>query len=393
MKYELFIALRYLTAKRKEKFISIITLMSVLGIAVGVTALIIVISVMSGFDNDLRSKIVDTNSHIRIEKEGGFSGPYAVSGKIKNIRGVVSSAPFVNGQGFLKYKDKVYFIAVRGIMPNEERLVTKIKDYVKNGTYEVKKGEVILGRELALKVNAHVGKKVSFISPFDGKTKKFKVAGLFESGMYEYDAGLVFMHLYSAQEFLGVGNLVSGVGVKVDNIFKAESIKKDIQRAVGYEYWVLSWMDANRNLFSALKLEKTVMFIILSLIIIVACFNIISTLIMVVMEKTKDIGILKAIGTPNKSIMKIFSLQGFIVGLIGTVLGAGGGFLLSYLLKTYQFIKLPPEIYYIDKLPVNVELKDSLIIIAASIVISFLSTIYPAFQAARLNPVEALRYE
>jgi lipoprotein-releasing system permease protein len=393
MRYELFIALRYLTVKRKEKFISIISLISILGVAVGVMALIVVLAVMSGFDNDLRDKIVETNSHILVEKEGGLSGPYMVMDKIRDTEHIISSAPFINGQGFLKCRDKVYFVAMRGIVPDEEIGVTKLATYVKEGTYKIEKGAIILGKELALKINAQLGSPIPLISPFDGKTRNFKVAGIYNSGMYEYDAGLVFVTLSDAQEFLGVGELVSGIGVRIDNIYKADTVKKAIQKTLGYEYWVMTWMDVNRNLFSALKLEKTVMFIILTLIIVVACFNIISTLIMVVMEKTKDIGILKAIGMTSGGIMRIFSLQGFIVGLIGTVLGACGGFLLSYLLKTYQFIKLPPDIYYIDRLPINIEIKDSIIIMIASILITFLSTLYPAYQASRLNPVEALRYE
>ncbi|MFH0839076.1 MAG: lipoprotein-releasing ABC transporter permease subunit [Candidatus Omnitrophota bacterium] len=393
MRKELFISLRYLAAKRKEKFISIISLISILGVAVGVMALIIVLAVMSGFDNDLRDKIVQTNSHILIQKEGGLPAAYAVMEKIKDTEHVVSSAPFLNGQGFLKYRDKVYVVSLRGIVPDKEIHVTKLASYIKEGTYQIEKGGIVLGRELAFKINAQLGTGIPLISPFDGKTRTFKVAGIFNSGMYEYDAGLVFITLEDAQEFLGVGELVSGVGVKIDDLYKAEVIKESLQKLLGYEYWVLTWMDVNKNLFSALKLEKTVMFIILTLIVIVACFNIISTLIMVVMEKTRDIGILKAIGLTNGSIMKIFSLQGLIIGLIGTALGACGGFFLSYLLKTYQFIKLPPDIYYIDKLPVNVEIRDSVLIIVASILISFFSTLYPAYQASRLNPVEALRYE
>ncbi len=393
MRYELFIALRYLTAKRKEKFISIITLISILGVAVGVMALIVVLAVMSGFDNDLRDKIVETNSHILIQREGGLPEPYRVIEKIKGVEDVVASAPFLNGQGFLRYKDKVYFISLRGVAPEEEINVTRLASYIKEGTYRLEKGGIILGRELAFKINARLGETVPLISPFDGKTRIFKVAGIYNSGMYEYDSGLVFMLLSDAQEFLGVGGLVSGVGVRIDDIYKANSIKKNLEKIVGYEYWVLTWMDVNRNLFNALKLEKTVMFIILTLIIVVACFNIISTLIMVVMEKTKDIGILKTIGTTNGGIMKIFSLQGFIIGLAGTVLGALGGFALSYILKTYQFIKLPPDIYYIDRLPVKIELQDSLFIIIASILICLFSTLYPAYQASRLKPVEALRYE
>jgi lipoprotein-releasing system permease protein len=231
------------------------------------------------------------------------------------------------------------------------------------------------------------------ISAADPKPKEFRVAGIFNSGMFEYDMNLVFTNLESAQNFYATGNVAGGIGVKVDDVNRADSVKKDIQKKIGIDYWVRSWSELNKNLFSALKLEKITMFIILALIVVVACFNIASGLIMMVMEKTKDIGILKSIGADNRSIRKIFMLDGFIIGFAGTLIGAIGGFGLCYLVKTYQFIKLPRDIYYIDKLPVNLELSDSMTVIAAAILISLISTLYPSWQAAKMEPVEALRYE
>ncbi|KPK40514.1 MAG: hypothetical protein AMJ78_07130 [Omnitrophica WOR_2 bacterium SM23_29] len=394
MRYEYLVSLRYLLAKRKEKFISIISLISILGIAVGVCALIIVIGVMAGFDNDLRDKIVGTNSHLVIEKEGGIEDPYAVIGRIKGFPHVIAASPFLNGQVLIVFGNQTNGIILRGIIPNEEIKVTRIGEYIKKGSIKNLKGEgIAIGSELANRFNLDIADAVPIISPFDGKIRYFKVVGIFNSGMYDYDLNLAFVELRKAQELYGMGTKVGGVGVKIDDVYLAKDLKMRIQRELGFPYWVRSWMDLNRSLFSALKLEKLAMFIILSLIIIVACFNIISTLIMVVMEKTKDIGILKSIGATNRSIMAIFTLEGLLIGAIGTILGVVSGLGLSYLLEKYQFIQLPRDIYYIDRFPVDVQFGDTVAIVFAALVISLLSCIYPAWQASRLNPVDALRYE
>lgn len=394
MRYEYFVSLRYLLAKRKEKFISIISTISILGVAVGVCALIVVIGVMAGFDNDLRDKIVGTNSHLVIEKEGGIEDPNSVIGRINVFPHVIAASPFLNGQVLIVYGNQTNSIILRGITPSEEIKVTRIGEYIKKGSIKNLKGEgILIGSEFANKFNLDVGDAVPIISPFDGKIRNFKVVGIFNSGMYDYDLNLAFVELRKAQELYGMGTKVGGVGVKIDDVYLAEGLKMRMQRELGFPYWVRSWVDLNRSLFSALKLEKLAMFIILSLIIIVACFNIISTLIMVVMEKTKDIGILKAIGATNRSIMAIFTLEGFLIGTIGTILGVASGLGLSYLLEKYQFIQLPRDIYYIDRFPVDVQFGDTVAIVIAALMISLLSCIYPAWQASRLNPVDALRYE
>jgi len=393
MRYEFWISFRYLVSRRRERFISIISFISIMGVAVGVTALIVVLAVMSGFDNDLREKIVGMNSHIIIEKEGGIADYNELADTINQMPHVIASSPFVSGQALIRQKDQVTGVIFRGIDPERESQVTNIEKYLVVGTLELKEDTALIGKELAWRLNLAIGDEISMISAATTKPKPFKVVGIFNSGMFDYDMNLVFTSLESAQQFYGVPGLAGGIGVKVVDAYKADQIRDEIQAALGFGYWARSWSDLNKNLFNALKLEKVTMFIILALIVVVACFNIISTLIMMVMEKTKDIGILKSIGVTNSRIRNIFMLNGFFIGFLGTVLGAAGGFTLCYLLKTYEFVKLPMDIYYVDRLPVNLNIMDAATVVVAAIAISLLSTLYPAWQAARMQPVEALRYE
>jgi len=393
MKWELFISWRYFTAKRKERFISLISLISILGIALGVMALIVVISVMSGFDKELRERIVGVNPHIYIEKQGGIDNPQELLTVLDNTKDVTGASPFINGQALFKAGEAVTGVMLRGIDPVAERKVTRIEKYLTAGNLSLSGEDIIIGSELARKFYLNLGDRVSIISPSRGKTFNFNVAGIFTSGMYEYDLNLVLTNISAAQKIFNLQGVVGGIGVRLDNLYKAQAVRKALQNRLKAPYWVRDWMSVNKNLFSALKLEKTTMFVIVALIVVVACFNIAGHLIMMVMEKTKDIGILKAIGATNRAIKKIFTLEGLILGFSGTALGAAAGLLLCHLLKTYEFISLPRDIYYIGSLPVEMRWIDSIIIIASALVITLLAAVYPAQAAAKLNPADTLRYE
>jgi lipoprotein-releasing system permease protein len=393
MRWELFISWRYFKVRRKERFISLVSLISILGIALGVMALIVVISVMNGFDQELRERIVGVNPHIYIERQAGLDNPEALLKDLDRRRGVEGASLFINGQALFKVDKQVTGVMLRGIDPERESKVTKIEKYLEQGSLDLSAGDIIIGTELARRFYLNLGDRVSLISPSQGKDFTFHVAGIFNSGMYEYDLNLVFTNIKAAQRIFNMRGLVSGIGVRLDNLYRAGALSKSLQQELGYPFWVRDWMSMNKSLFSALKLEKTTMFVIVALVVLVACFNIVAHLIMMVMEKTKDIGILKAIGATNRAIKKIFTFAGLLIGFWGTAIGTGLGLLLCYLLKTYEFIKLPADIYYIKTLPVQMRWMDSVVIVISAVVISLLATIYPAHQAAKLNPADTLRYE
>lgn len=399
MNWQLLVSLRYLTSKRKEKFISLIGLISVLGVAIGVGALIIVIGVMSGFDEDLENKIVGTYSHIEILSDYGMKPSADLTGSILNTPNVKAASYFLNGQGLIRVGDNVTGVLVKGITPQTEIRVNSLGEYLKHGSLDLAGGGAVIGSELASKLGVKVGDAVALISPTALEPKgsvspsEYRVAGIFTSGMYEYDMNLVYIDIAEAQKLFGLDSVVSGASIKVDRALDVDRTRKDLQLKLGPQYAVRTWMDLNRNLIAALKLEKTVMFIILTLVVIVACFNIASSLIMTVLEKTRDIGILKAIGATRLNVMAVFAIQGGLTGILGTLLGASAGIIICWSLKTYKFIDLPKEIYYIDKLPVKIDPYDILLIVVTSILISLVAAIYPSFRASRLDPVEALRYE
>ncbi len=427
MPYEFFISKRYLRAKRKQIFVSIITLISILGIFLGVAALIIVLAVMNGFEADLRTKILGIKSHIELTTD--IAGPMKdyenVRKQITGAEGVVASTPFIYSQAMIRNGNGVTGVIIRGldtqsafkvinlgkIREGDIQYLNKLpaaisKRYEKE---DARIAGIVVGKEMARNLGIFLYDTITIISPVGISTpmgmmprmKKFVVAGIFESGFYEYDSTLAYLSLQSCQDFLQMGDTVTGIDIKVDDIYKADVIARKIQNKLGYPFWAHNWMQMNKNLFSALKLEKRVMFIILSLIVLVAAFNIISALIMIVMEKNKDIAILKSMGATSRSIMKIFIYQGIIVGVIGTALGSTVGLAVALnLQKVSQFVEkmfnvkfLPGDVYYLSELPSKVNYGDVLIIVAGTLLVCFISTIYPSWRASRLDPAEALRYE
>jgi len=409
MSFEIFVGTRYLRAKQKETFISLITILSIAGVTVGVMALIVVIAVMAGFESDLKSRILGIESHLVIMRHGGHMTDYQET--LKNVgshEGVIAATPFIYTQTMLRSASGVSGAVLRGIDPDSVKDVINVfKDVVPPQKHDKIEGEqdndvpsIVLGKELARRLGVTKSDTVYLISPAGilspighvPAMKRFQVSDIFESGMYEYDGSLAFIHLEDAQKILRMGDSVTGIEVRVRDIYKAGDIAEKIVSELGFPYWARDWTQMNQNLFAALKLEKTVMFIILALIILVAAFNIASTLIMMVMEKTRDIAILKAMGATDKSIGKIFVIKGVVIGAIGTFIGVTLGFVLCKLLEKYKFIELPGDVYYITTLPVRMELLDIVLIATAAIVICFLATLYPARQASKLNPVEAIRY-
>ena len=408
MFFELFLGMRYLRAKRKQAFISVITVISILGVMVGVMALVVVLSVMNGFRADLMSKILGVNSHLLVLSYGGAFKDYKkVAERIQYIDGVLEATPFVYSQVMVNKSGNVAGTILRGIEPETAGNVLNIEHMIKDGSLTSLNSSsdgvpaIIVGKELSRQLGVYPGDILNMVSP-EGKltplgrapnTQKFKVTAIFDSGMYEYDASMVFVSLKEAQAFLGIGDRATGLEVRVKDVYKSESVGQRIQENLGNPYWTKDWKLMNRSLFSALKLEKITMFIILTMIVLVGALNIISTLVMVVMEKTRDVAILRAMGASGKSIMSIFMFQGLLVGLVGTLVGLASGLGLCHLLAKYKFISLPSDVYYISTLPVRVEFWDVCFVALAAVVISFLATLYPSWHASKLNPVEAIRYE
>jgi lipoprotein-releasing system permease protein len=418
MRYEWFIGLRYLKAKRKQTFISIITIISIIGVMVGVMALIVVLAVMSGFEKTLKEKILGTQAHLVLLKasQEGMDHYEEVAKKVQAVKGVVFVAPFIFNQVMLSSESNVSGVVIKGIDPDRVGKVTELAHNMKAGrlqdlkeTGESDSSGIILGVELAKHLGVSLNDAIQVISPLGTMTpmgmmpkmKRFRVVGIFYSGMYEYDNTMAYVSLEGAQKFFGMGARVTGIEIKTNDIYKVKEIGKDIRQKMGFPFWTKDWMEMNRNLFSALKLEKIAMFIILVLIVLVAAFNIISTLIMVVMEKHKDIAILKSMGAPSKEILKIFVIEGGVIGVVGTVfgtlLGLGAAFNLEkitgFVENLFGFKILASDVYYIDKLPSQVNPLDIALIVMTAILISLLATLYPSWRASRLDPDEALRYE
>jgi lipoprotein-releasing system permease protein len=428
--YEIYIGLRYLRAKRRQRTISLNTFVSIAGITLGVAALIGTLGIMTGFKEDLQAKILGTTSHIVVQDrtKDGIAGYEALVGQVETVPHVVAATPFVLRQVLLTSQSGVQGIVLRGIDPTKEVRVTELGKNIKAGrlsdlTMSVQAPAadksaadattnpdpktpvtsahpgIVLGKELSLRLGALVGDHVNVVSPVGPvsaigmvpKIRVFTVVAVFESGMFEYDSSLAYIGLEESQKFFNMNHAVTGIEVKVDEIFQAAEIARDIEHAVGFPYWARDWMQLNRNLFSALKLEKTMMFLLLVLITLVASFNIVSTLTMIVTEKQREIAILKAMGATRQAIMRIFMLNGLIIGLTGTVIGIPLGYTFLWLIENYW--TFDQTVYYISHIPVHVQAVDVVLVSVSAILISFAATLYPSYQAAKLDPAAALRYE
>ena len=416
MSYQVLIALRYLRAKRRQRTVSLNTFISIAGVTLGVAALIATLAVMSGFEENLREKILGTNAHVVIvdRAQRPIQGYEELVKTVSGLPHVKAAAPFIFNQVLLTAESNVSGVVLRGIDPATEGSVTDLERNLIDGRLAdlatafpppEDKPElsprfgIIIGKELALRLVVFMGDTLNVVSPqgtmgpfgMVPKLRPYQVVGIFDSGMYDYDSSFAYISIAQAQDFFQMGPAVSGIEVKVDEIFRATQVAAAAEAALGGQYWVRDWRDMNRNLFSALKLEKIIMFIILILIILVAAFNIIGTLTMIVIEKSREIAILKAMGATRRAVMGIFMLDGLIIGGVGVVIGIPLGYLVCWAIET--FYTLPADVYYISHIPVRIYPFDVALVAGSALLITFLATVYPSWQAGRLAPVEALRYE
>ncbi len=411
--YELFVGLRYTRAKRRNHFISFISITSMLGIALGVAALIVVLSVMNGFQKELRTRILGVAAHVQIV---GMGGPLAnwrqVGDEARRQPDVIASAPYIMAQGLLSHRQSVQGTIVRGILPANEATVADITGHMRAGSLDnLAPGAygVVLGNELALSLGVRMGDRLVLIAPQGQVTpagilprlRQFTVVGVFEVGMYEYDAGLAFIHLQDAQKLYRLGDSVTGVRLKLTELFDAPRVARELAQEIGDDVYVTDWTRSHANFFRAVQIEKRVMFIILLLIVAVAAFNIVSTLVMAVTDKRADIAILRTLGAAPGDVMKIFIIQGALIGVIGTVIGVALGILLAINIdvivpaieSVFSIQFLAKDVYYISDLPSDLQLEDVAAIALTAFALSLAATIYPSLRAARINPAEALRYE
>jgi lipoprotein-releasing system permease protein len=415
MRYELFIGMRYLQARRRETFISLITIISVLGVMIAVMTLNVVMAVMSGFEETLRDRLLGINAHIAIVRSGEPMQDYEkVIEQVKSDSDVVAASPTIYGQVMLTSGSRVSGVVVRGVDPDRVNNVVNIQKYLLGGSLAGLKTQhpiqvedrtvllpgIILGERLANQLGVFQGSPVQVVSPLGSptaigvipKVRRFAVAGVLKTGMSEIDSTLVFMGLKEAQKFFDLDSAVTNIELRIRNVNQSREVADQIQRRLGFPYFAEDWTRLWPNLFSALQLEKTVYFLVLLLMVLIGAFNIVSTLVMVVMEKKKDIAILRSMGATQQSIRKIFLLKGCLIGVVGTILGVVLGLLVCALIANYPF-KLPDGVFLISTVPVRIYLSNFVVVACASFVVCLLASIYPARQAAKLDPVEIIRYE
>ncbi|MBD5417863.1 MAG: ABC transporter permease [Desulfovibrio sp.] len=409
MSFELFVALRYLFSRRKQTFIYVISLMSILGVALGVGALVLVLGVYNGLTTDMRDKILGANAHGIVMSHVPSAFEHDTPALLERIRaseGVTGAMPFIYTEVMLSAGGGVKGVVLRGIDPETAPSVLSMltelrageaRDLVREGT-----PGIIVGDELARRLGLFVGSRANLLSPagqkgaagYSPRIRPFEVVGIFKTGMFEYDSSLAFVSIPAARDVLGLPpGFLSGIELTVKDLFRADETAIRLAEELGAPFYVRTWMDMNANLFAALKLEKIGMFILLAMVVLIGSFSIVTSLVMLVMEKTRDIAVMMSMGATRRMIRRIFMLQGCIIGLVGTLLGYAFGLGLGWLLKRYRFIKLPENVYTLDHLPISITLSDVLIVGASAMLLCFLATLYPARQAARLQPAEALRYE
>jgi lipoprotein-releasing system permease protein len=407
--FEIFISLRYLKSKKKYGTVSLNTFVSVAGVMVGVATSIITLSVMTGFQGYFRDKILSAISHVVVMDFSGkgVRDERALQEKVEKVPHVLATTPFIINQVMLAANERVQGVVVRGIDPRTEGKVTDLEKNIRDGSLsaldrkDARLPGIVIGEDLARKFGATIGSTITMVNPLGEtsamgmvpKMRKFELVAIFDAGMYDYNTGFVYVALPEAQKFFDMAGRVSGIQVRIDDIYSAAKIGDAIQAALGYPFYTRNWIEMNKNFFSALKLEKIGMSLILGVIIIVASFNIIGTLTMIVMEKSREIAILKSMGATEYSIMKVFMISGLVIGTVGTVLGAVIGYGAVELIARSGVISLPRDVYQVSHLPLAVNGTDILYVCLMATGISFLATLYPAWQAARQDPVEVLRYE